>query len=106
MIKDNKEKYGKRVQSDLWINEEDRFGHTALDDAIKYGHHKISDFLRENGAKTKGGEHELDLINAAATGNVADVKRLLVSKVNANAMDYDKRTALHVAAGKQNYEIV
>jgi ammonium transporter Rh len=103
LIGKNKEKYG---QGDNWINQEDRFGRTALDDSIKFGHHAISDFLRSNGAKTKAGEHECELMNAASTGNIADVKRLLESKVNPNSKDYDKRTPMHVAAGKQEYEIV
>jgi ammonium transporter Rh len=106
LIEENKDKYGQKFPKDSWINQEDRFGHTALDDSIKYGHHSVSDFLRANGAKTKGGEHESDLLNAASTGNIADVKRLLDSKVNPNTKDYDKRTPMHVAAGKQDYEIV
>jgi ammonium transporter Rh len=89
-----------------WLNKKDRFGHTPLDDAIKYGYTEISQFLRENGAKSSGTEHETSLINAAFSGNMDDMKRLLENKVNPNSKDYDNRTALHVAAGRQNVEAV
>ena len=47
------------------------------------------------------------LCHAAAGGDAKKVRELLhKNKVDVNAADYDKRTALHLAASEGHYEIV
>ena len=47
------------------------------------------------------------LCHAAASGDAKKVRVLLhKNKVDVNAADYDKRTALHLAASEGQYEIV
>lgn len=47
-----------------------------------------------------------ELCNAAAQGNVGLIKRYIAAGINVNAADYDKRTALHIAAADGCLEAV
>jgi len=49
----------------------------------------------------------LFLCNAAANGDIAELTRLVqVCKADVNSSDYDRRTALHVAASAGNIKVV
>jgi ankyrin repeat protein len=47
-----------------------------------------------------------ELCMAAAQGNVGLIKRYILAGINVNAADYDKRTALHIAAADGCLEVV
>mmetsp|Transcript_53075 Transcript_53075/g.149537 ORF Transcript_53075/g.149537 Transcript_53075/m.149537 type:complete len:383 (-) Transcript_53075:112-1260(-) len=105
------------------FNAADRWGGTPLDDAIRSGHPSISAFLISSGAatgKTKrlGGHetlHQLpeeskgesagstdvqDLCKAACRGDLGRLRELAGSGVDVNAVDHDRRSAIHVASSE------
>jgi hypothetical protein len=92
------EKYKARV------NQSDRWGGSALDDAHRHQHKAVIQYLREMGATTGSGNRNTILIKAAADGDLDEVKMLVTNtqeqtkqKLDLNKGDYDKRTALHLA---------
>lgn len=93
----------------------DRWGGTPLDDAQRSEHSKVVDFLTSRGAK--GGKTSLtpvvpenvsgELCEAAAKGDVAKLTHLVsTAGVNVNEGDYDRRTAIHLAASEGLLEVV
>ena len=77
-----------------------RWGGTPLDDSMRSGHADVTAYLRSIGAsqgvKYVPDESEL-LCNAAARGDVTQLRRLVADGVDINKGDYDKRTALCAA---------
>lgn len=47
-----------------------------------------------------------ELCTAAAQGNADLIRRYIKAGINVNAADYDKRTALHIAAAEGNLDVV
>lgn len=47
-----------------------------------------------------------ELCTAAAQGNAELIRRYIKAGINVNAADYDKRTALHIAAAEGNLDVV
>ena len=94
------------------INRSDRWGGSPLDDAHRHRRSEIIQFLRKHGATTGSGNRSVNLIAAAAEGDVDEVKTLLQigdsqqTQLDINKGDYDKRTALHLASGEGHVEIV
>jgi ankyrin repeat protein len=96
------------------INRSDRWGGSPLDDAHRHRHLDVIAFLREKGASTGSGSRLSNLIKAAADGDIDEVEMLVQSaaksastdKLDMNKGDYDKRTALHLAAGEGHDDIV
>jgi len=82
------------------INFTDRWGGTALYDAVREGHRRVADVLRSAGGQLKFDEGKAsgELSEMARTGDVEGMKTLLTAGCSANAADYDKRTCLHLAA--------
>ena len=105
------------------VNCVDRFGHTPLDDAVKAGNADVIDALRLTGAQhsetfrraapmspeaalasqllVEAASEEARvalLLFAASRDDVDRCRMLLDSGVLPSAMDYDQRSALHVAA--------
>jgi serine/threonine protein kinase/ankyrin repeat protein len=101
------------VQQGAQINRSDRWGGSPLDDAHRHRHVDVIQFLRQEGATTGSGNRINNLITAAAEGDVDEV-RMFVQQLNldgnriidVNKGDYDKRTALHLAAGEGRAEIL
>ena len=117
------------------VNRSDRWGGSPLDDAHRHRHKDCADYLRKVGATTGSGNRLTNLIQAAADGDLDEVQTLLqavhpkkktlnssINKTNSNGKfkneanatfamdvnegDYDKRTAIHLAAGEGHLEIV
>lgn len=85
-------------------NMADMHGSTALMEAVKNSREDTIDLLLEHGAKLCMEESSAAsvLCQAVFDGDITLLKRLLRAGINANAMDYDKRTAAHIAAAEGN----
>lgn len=94
-----------RAQVDRWLN-------TPLDDALRHNHSSVVEFLARRGAvKSEHGGLETDmsstaLCDAAARGDVAALKAIANAGGNVNLGDYDRRTAIHLAASEGNLAVV
>jgi ankyrin repeat protein len=95
------------------INRSDRWGGSPLDDAHRHRHMDVVRYLREKGASTGSGNRLTNFVKAAADGDLDEVEMLVqgsasksVDKLDINKGDYDKRTALHLAAGEGHAKIV
>jgi hypothetical protein len=89
------------------INRSDRWGGSALDDAHRHRHQEVVQFLRDHGATTGSANQTTNLITAAFDGDLEEVKLLLaIGNIDLNEGDYDRRTALHLAAGEGHTDIV
>jgi len=82
----------------------DMHGSTALLEAVKNGHENTMDLLKKHGAKLCMAESLAAsvLCQAVFDGELVLLKRLLKAGIDANAADYDKRTAAHIAAAEGN----
>ena len=87
----------------------DRWGGTPLDDAIRSGHQEVISFLKSRGA-TRGHGAKADpsaaLCNAAAQGDIDQLRSLVSQGLRIDHSDYDKRTALHLAASEGLLKVV
>jgi ankyrin repeat protein len=79
-------------------------GSTALLETVKNGHDDTMDLLKNRGAKLcmKESFAASTLCQAVFDGDCKLLKRLLNAGTQVNAGDYDKRTALHIAAAEAN----
>ena len=91
----------------------DQWKTTPLDAACDEGHEAVRAFLEAKGAKRCKGvllsapDKESDLCDAAARGDLARLRRLTgPGGFPVNQGDYDKRTALHLAASEGLLEAV
>ncbi|XRB09682.1 potassium channel skor [Pycnococcus provasolii] len=87
-------------------NVQDRYGGTPLDDAIRHEHDHVVTFLQQRGAVMDLEDAGNKLCDCAARGDLAALKRFVESGVDPNAADYDKRTALHLAASNNRADVV
>jgi glutaminase len=107
------------------LNPRDRWGGTPLDDAYLQDHQDIITLLEDAGAarglvRQRGpGEFENrasmahsdplktgELIWAASQGNLDALRRLVAQGVPLEAADYDRRTAMHLAAAEGHVDVV
>jgi len=79
-------------------NFRDRTGGTPLSDALRHKHERIQEILRMSGGQLKGIDIATELCSAAAEGDVAKLKALIVNGANPESADANNRTALHLAA--------
>ena len=104
------------LKSGVDVNSPDRWGGHPLDDAINHQQDEVIQLLKEQGAIEGSAKHVssegqteygsgygdqttvAELLWSAADGSVLGVRRLVASGVPVDAMDYDGRTALHLAA--------
>jgi len=78
-----------------------------LDDAKRHRHSAVFSFLRDRGAVFGSPSQANNLITAASEGDIEEVQLLLeYGNLNINEGDYDKRTALHLAAGEGHVKVV
>jgi hypothetical protein len=95
------------VQKGAKVNRSDRWGGSPLDDAHRHRHKEIIIYLRDLGASSGTTNNMSNFITAAADGDVDEVALLLsVGEIDLNEGDYDRRTALHLAAGEGKVEVV
>ena len=90
------------------LSVKDRFGHTPMDDAVREHMMEVARYLHEKGAR-----YQVDADVAGSlcqAGHDADLDRLKllleVVGVDPNTADYDRRTALHLAACQGHAEVV
>jgi serine/threonine protein kinase len=95
------------IQRGARVNRSDRWGGSPLDDAHRQRHTEVMDYLYSQGA-TFGAVTQLPrFIQAASDGNIQEVEALLeFGSIDLDQGDYDKRTALHLAAGEGRIEVV
>eukprot|EP00004_Rigifila_ramosa_P011933 TRINITY_DN255_c0_g1_i1.p1 TRINITY_DN255_c0_g1~~TRINITY_DN255_c0_g1_i1.p1 ORF type:complete len:1315 (+),score=323.10 TRINITY_DN255_c0_g1_i1:52-3996(+) len=88
-------------------NVEDRWGITPLAESIRSRHTDISNFLRQNGALRGAippGQEGALFCQAAAAGDVAELRELYKLSGRVNHVDYDRRTPLHLTASEGHAE--
>lgn len=87
----------------------DRFGSTAMDEAVKRGHEELVALVRRFGgcvpkhllsAEEAEYQYGMDLVHHASQGRVERVEYLLASGADVGFADYDRRTALHLACAE------
>jgi serine/threonine protein kinase len=89
------------------INRSDRWGGSALDDAHRHRHGPVIAYLRQLGAKSGSTSNATNFITAAAEGDLDEVTLLLsMGEAKIDDGDYDRRTALHLAAGEGHKAVV
>lgn len=115
------------VDQGVELDAEDHRGCTPLDDALAHGHAAVAEALEQRGARRGSGSVSeerpalgaappevsgsespdvVQLIWAASEGDLDVVTRLVARGVDLDGVDYDARTALHLAAARGNEEIV
>ena len=117
------------VENGAEVNPLDRWNATPLDDAYKYEHKSVIDFLLINGGTRGNSEDDenihkdvssdktlkfpiksegtltVELIYAASSGDIQAMRRLVAKGANLAHGDYDYRTPMHLAAA-EGYENV
>eukprot|EP00934_Nitzschia_sp_Nitz4_P003723 Nitzschia sp. Nitz4//scaffold33_size148984//463//2508//NITZ4_002907-RA/size148984-snap-gene-0.0-mRNA-1//1//CDS//3329548364//3713//frame0 len=89
------------------VNRSDRWGGSPLDDAHRHRHQAVIEYLRSLGASSGTTNNLTNFITAAADGDLNEVLLLLsLGDFKVDEGDYDKRTALHLAAGEGHADIV
>ena len=87
----------------------DRWGGTALDDALRHRHAEIAQLLRSAGAKLgmSAEQAAIKLTAAAAAGDMEQVREVLDNYALRDLPeDYDGRTALHLSSSNGHLEVV
>ena len=76
----------------------DRFGHSPLDDTIKFRHKEVVKLLIQTGAVLNHTTAEMasELCCLAAKNHTDDLHVWFLGGADMNATDYDGRTPLHV----------
>jgi len=89
------------------INRSDRWGGSPLDDARRHRHVKCAEYLQIVGGKFGSSSQATNFITAASEGDVEEIAAILrLGNIDINEGDYDKRTALHLAAGNGQLAVV
>ena len=84
------------------VNAKDRWGGTPLRDAVRQGHMEVARKLREHGGEMGFAEVEASgqLCELARAGSLDLLAMMLRCGVQVNAVDYDRRTCLHLASSE------
>jgi ankyrin repeat protein len=83
----------------------DMHGSSALYEAARNGHDETMAVLLESGAELcmRDSLAASVLDQAVFDGDILLLRRLLEAKIQVNALDYDKRGAVHIAAAEGNF---
>eukprot|EP00928_Gymnodinium_smaydae_P038698 TRINITY_DN26634_c0_g1_i1.p1 TRINITY_DN26634_c0_g1~~TRINITY_DN26634_c0_g1_i1.p1 ORF type:complete len:2686 (+),score=507.28 TRINITY_DN26634_c0_g1_i1:210-8060(+) len=82
------------------VNVRDRWNSTPLEDAIRNGFHVVARFLKTHGGKINSDFAANMLCDAASSGSLAQLHMLFESGLDVDEGDYDRRTAVHLAAAE------
>lgn len=84
------------------VNQHDRWGNTAMDDAVRANKQTAITFLEEHGARRghAADAATFDLCGAASRGDVELLRELVRQGGDAGMCNYDQRTPLHLAAAE------
>lgn len=82
------------------VNQKDRWGGTALQDAIVQQKASVSDLLRSKGGELPTDVGSSEFCAAAAAGDCPRLRVLHSCGVDSDQGDYDNRTPLHLAAAE------
>ena len=91
------------------LHSKDRFGHTPLRDAIKFGYSKSVLVLCNGGAfisDSESREVTMEIMNLIGLGDLPRIKMFVESGADMNAPWIDSRTPLHMAARENQIDIV
>lgn len=95
------------VENGAHLNRSDRWGGSPLDDAHRHRHQLVFHYLKQQGGSFGSPSQASCFFTAASEGDVEEVKALWeFGTVDINQTDYDKRTALHLAAAEGQVEMV
>ena len=84
----------------------DRYGNTPMADAVRHKRDEVIDLLRAHGEALESDDAASLLCIAASKGDVDQLRRLIDSRVDVNAADYDKRCAMALAASEGHIECI
>jgi ankyrin repeat protein len=88
----------------------DKFGNTPFNDAVRSKHDAVVAVIKKFDSeilfKLAGNELGVMMCQAAFSGRLDEMKRLVNNGVDPNESDYDGRTAMHLAASEGNREIL
>ena len=89
------------ADSSVDINATDRWRDTPLVEAIARGYEDIAQYLQSMGATLPADEEGICCLCAAShNGDISEIKHLSRRGIPVNSSDYDRRTALHIAASE------
>ena len=91
------------------INVRDSYKNTPLNDAVRHKFDSVALELRKNGClpiTLPGYEMGVQMCTFAFEGDMDQLHRMIINGVDVNIGDYDKRTALHLAASQGHVDIV
>ena len=95
------------VKKGARINRSDRWGGSPLDDAYRHRHLSCVQYLQSVGGTFGSSSQATNFITAASEGDMEEVATLLrLGNIDIDQGDYDKRRALHVAAGNGHYHLI
>jgi ankyrin repeat protein len=94
------------TQQDANPNLKNRWGHTPLQVAVNHKQQMIVQLLSLSKARLDLENAASALCDASSKGDISQVKRLIENGVNPSSGDYDKRTALHIAAAEGQDKVV
>lgn len=81
-------------------NKKDRWGNTALQDAINHKQGPVTGLLVQWKSELNAENAAGRLCDAASEGNIDSLKLILEHGIDPNTGDYDNRTPLHLAAAE------
>eukprot|EP00906_Rhabdomonas_costata_P004480 RCo006610 len=98
------------VEKQADVNIKDRWGNTPMDEALRGQHFAVAEYLKAVGARASTLDAQQNvsrLCQKARDGDIDALTELLKgSDISVNDADYDKRTALHLAAAEGHLEVV
>eukprot|EP01138_Halocafeteria_seosinensis_P005992 gb/GECG01006125.1/.p1 GENE.gb/GECG01006125.1/~~gb/GECG01006125.1/.p1 ORF type:complete len:828 (+),score=76.02 gb/GECG01006125.1/:1-2484(+) len=94
------------ADSSVDINATDRWGDTPLVEAIARGYEDIAQYLQGMGATLPADEEGIYCLCAAShNGDINEIRHLIRRGIPVNSSDYDRRTALHIAASEGHLDV-
>ena len=83
------------------INRSDRWGGSALDDALRHRHRDVAAYLRGKGGATGSADQTTSLITAAAQGDLEEV-RMLLAPISGNLGSSSSFLGIGNSSGRRN----